>query len=78
MTEIRIPDDAWDTDDTPEGAVSNWLYDDGETVEQGAAVVTVMAGKTEYDIPAPASGTLHIDKAADAPVAPGTVLGRVE
>lgn len=78
MTEIRIPDDAWDTDDTPEGAVGNWLYDEGEAVTEGATVVTVMAGKTEYDIPAPASGTLHIDQAADATVAPGTVLGRVE
>ncbi len=78
MTAIRIPDDLWDTDDNPEGAIGNWLYDDGETVSEGTTVVTVMAGKTEYDVPAPASGTLHIDAAADAAVTPGTVIGRVE
>ena len=78
MTAIRIPDDLWDTDDNPEGAIGNWLYDDGETVSEGTTVVTVMAGKTEYDVPAPASGTLHIEAEADAAVTPGTVIGRVE
>lgn len=78
MTEIRIPDDLWNTDDTPEGAMGTWLYDDGETVDEGTTVATVMAGKTEYDVPAPVSGTLHVDKKADAAVTPGTVIGRVE
>ena len=78
MTDIRIPDDLWDTDETPEGAIGNWLYDDGETVEDGTTVATVMAEKTEYDIPAPASGTLRIDKTSDATVTPGDVIGRVE
>ena len=78
MTPIRIPDDLWDTNDTPEGAIGTWLYDDGETVSEGTTVVTVMAGKTEYDVPAPASGTLHINAEADAAVTPGTVIGHVE
>lgn len=77
MTDIRIPDDLWDTDDTPEGAIGNWLFTDGETVEEGTTVATVMAGKTEYDIPAPASGTLHVDKDSDVAVTPGDVIGRV-
>jgi len=78
MTSIRIPDDLWDSDDIPEGAIGNWLYDDGESVSEGTTVVTVMAGKTEYDIPAPASGTLHIEAKADNTVQPGSVIGRVE
>ncbi len=78
MTEIRIPDDLWDTDETPEGAVGNWLYQDGELVQDGTTVATVMAGKTEYDIPAPASGTLRVEVEADDAVTPGAVIGYVE
>ena len=78
MTAIRVPEDLWDTDDTPEGAIGNWLYDDGESVSNGTAIVTVMAGKTEYDIPAPASGILRIEAKADNTVKPGEVIGHVE
>ena len=78
MTPIRIPEDLWDTDDTPDGAIGNWLYDDGETISEGTTVVTVMAGKTEYDLPSPASGVLHIDAEADRTVHPGDVIGQVE
>ena len=77
MTPIRIPDNLWDTDDNPEGAIGNWLYDDGESVQEGTTVVTVMAGKTEYDVPAPASGTLHVEAAADEAEMAGTVIGHV-
>lgn len=78
MTAIRIPDDLWDPDDTPDGAIGNWLYDDGESVNAGTTVVTVMAGKTEYDIPAPASGILRVEAEADRTVHPGEVIGHVE
>ena len=78
MTAIRIPDDLWDSDDTPEGAIGNWLYDDGESVQAGTTIVTVMAGKTEYHLAAPASGTLRIEAKTDTTVQPGAVIGHVE
>lgn len=78
MSDIRIPEDLWDTDEVPEGAISAWLFDDGDEVEKGAAVATVMAEKTEYDIPAPASGTLRVKVPAEEAVTPGTVIGTVE
>jgi pyruvate/2-oxoglutarate dehydrogenase complex dihydrolipoamide acyltransferase (E2) component len=78
MTEIRIPDDLWDTEKVPEGAVSSWLFEDGEEVTEGSSVATVMAEKTEYDIPAPASGTLSIKVAVEEAVTPGTVIGTLE
>jgi pyruvate/2-oxoglutarate dehydrogenase complex dihydrolipoamide acyltransferase (E2) component len=78
MTAIRIPDDLWDTEDIPEGAIGNWLYEDGESVRDGTTVVTVMAGKTEYDVPAPASGTLRIEAEPDSSVTPGMVIGHVK
>lgn len=78
MTEIRIPEDLWDTEKVPEGAISAWLFQEGEEVSEGSSVATVMAEKTEYDIPAPASGTLSIKVKAEAAVTPGTVIGTVE
>lgn len=76
--EVRIPDDLWDTAIVPEGVVSNWLYDEGAAVEQGTVVAHIMAEKTEYDIEAPASGTLHIIAATDVAVTPGTVIAEIE
>ncbi len=78
MSEIRIPTDLWDTEEVAEGAVSAWLFDDGEEVSEGSTVATVMAEKTEYDIPSPASGTLRIKVKADQSVTPGLVIGTVE
>jgi pyruvate/2-oxoglutarate dehydrogenase complex dihydrolipoamide acyltransferase (E2) component len=78
MSDIRIPEDLWDTEKVPEGAVSAWLFDDGDPLEEGSTVATVMAEKSEYDIPAPASGTLRIKIKADQAVTPGTVIGTVE
>jgi pyruvate/2-oxoglutarate dehydrogenase complex dihydrolipoamide acyltransferase (E2) component len=78
VTAIRIPEDLWDTEKVPEGAVSAWLFDDGEEVEEGATVATVMAEKTEYDVPAPVGGILRITVKAEEAVAPGAVIGEVE
>jgi len=75
--QVRIPDDLWDTQVVPEGVVNNWLYDEGATVDKGAVVAVVMAEKTEYDIEAPVSGTLHILTATNVPVTPGTVIAEI-
>lgn len=78
MSEVRVPEGLWNVEEVPEGAVSSWLYQDGEAVEEGSTVATVMAEKTEYDIAAPASGTLRIKVEQDAAVTPGSVIGTVE
>jgi len=76
--QVSIPDDLWDTGVVPEGVVSNWLYDEGATVEKGEVVAVIMVEKTEYDIEAPASGKLHIVSDQDAAVTPGTVIADIE
>ena len=78
MTEIRVPEGLWNEEEIPEGAVSSWLYQDGEAVEEGSTVATIMAEKTEYDITAPMSGTLRIKVEQDSAVTPGSVIGTVE
>jgi pyruvate/2-oxoglutarate dehydrogenase complex dihydrolipoamide acyltransferase (E2) component len=76
--QVSIPGDLWDTGVVPEGVVSNWLYDEGATVEKGEVVAVIMVEKTEYDVEAPASGKLHIVADQDAAVTPGTVIADIE
>ncbi len=78
MTQIRVPDGLWDTAKIPEAVLSQWLYLDGATVTEGSVVAVVMAEKTEFEIQAPADGTLRITVPADGVVAPGGVIGKID
>ena len=75
MTDVRIPDDLWDDDS--EGAISAWLYDDGDRVEKGAVIAEVMNEKVASELLAPASGALAILSPAEDPVRKGQVVGRI-
>jgi len=75
MTELRIPHDLWDDDS--EGAISAWLYDDGDRVEAGAVIAEVMNEKVAFELVAPASGMLSILSAAEEPVCKGQVVARI-
>jgi len=74
-TDITIPSDLWEEDE--ECVITGWLVDDGARVEAGALIAEIMTAKVQYEIHAPASGTLTITKEADAVVAKGAVIGRV-
>ena len=75
MTEVRVPDDLWDDDS--EGAISAWLYDDGDRVEVGAVIAEVMNEKVASELLAPVSGALAILTAAETPVRKGQVVARI-
>lgn len=75
MTEVRIPDDLWDDDS--EGAISAWLYDDGDSVEAGAVIAEIMNEKVVFEIVARTSGALAILTAAEEPVRKGQVVARI-
>ena len=75
-TEITIPSDLWEEDE--ECVITAWLADDGTTVEEGALLVEIMTAKVQYEINAPASGTLRIQQEADAVVPKGAVIGAIE
>jgi len=77
LADITIPQGLWDTGKTPEGVVANWFYREGSTVPAGATVAEIMVEKTNYEIAAPAAGTLHVLVPKDGVVRPGTVIGRV-
>lgn len=62
-----------------ESFVGVWLKEPGDTVNANEPIVEISTDKVSVEIPAPASGVLReIVKAANQPVAPGEVLGRIE
>ncbi|WP_170402107.1 biotin/lipoyl-containing protein [Ruegeria arenilitoris] len=75
-TDIVIPSDLWEEDE--ETVITSWLVDDGSTVEEGALIAEIMTAKVQYEILAPASGTVSIKEEADAVVAKGAVIGSIE
>ncbi|MEM7041703.1 MAG: lipoyl domain-containing protein [Pseudomonadota bacterium] len=74
-TDITIPTDLWEEDE--EAVITSWLVNDGATVEEGALIAEIMTAKVQYEITAPASGTIKIDQEVDAVVAKGAVIGSV-
>lgn len=73
--DIVIPSDLWEEDE--ECVITSWLVDDGASVEEGALIAEIMTAKVQYEIHAPASGTVSIKEEADAVVAKGAVIGTV-
>lgn len=56
-TEVRIPSIGFSTQ---EGTLTEWLADDGATVEAGQPLYTLELDKSVQEVEAPASGTLKI------------------
>lgn len=75
MTDILIADNLWDEG---EAAISAWLYRDGDAVAAGVIVAELMVEKSTFEIVAPAAGTLRILVPAEAPVAKGQVVARID
>lgn len=75
MTDIIIPTNLWEEDE--ETVITTWLVSDGATVEEGALVAEIMTAKVQYEILAPASGTVTIKEQADAVVSKGAVIGTI-
>ena len=74
MSEVRVPDNAWDAGDA---AISAWLYRDGEQVREGDIIAELMVEKSSFEILAPSSGSLAILVPAEVSVAKGQVIARI-
>ena len=77
MTEVRVPNDMWDTTKTPEAVIVNWFYRDCATVEAGAPLVEIMVEKTQFEIVSPAAGLLRILAPPETVVTAGTVIAQI-
>ncbi|SFA84623.1 Biotin-requiring enzyme [Poseidonocella pacifica] len=75
-TDIVIPSDLWEEDE--ECVITSWLVDDDGSVQEGALIAEIMTAKVQYEINAPATGTVKIIEEADAVVAKGAVIGTIE
>lgn len=75
-TDIVIPNDLWDEDE--QTVLTTWLVSDGATVKEDALIAEIMTAKVQYELYAPASGTIHIKEKADAVVSKGAIIGTIE
>jgi len=62
-----------------EGLISEWLFEEGDTVEQGKPIVLVETEKVQTELEAPATGTLVEVKFKDGEEAPvGDIVAYVD
>jgi pyruvate/2-oxoglutarate dehydrogenase complex dihydrolipoamide acyltransferase (E2) component len=76
MTDVSIPEEI--VGEGAEGAISLWLFQDGETVAAGDVLAEVMNEKAAAELVAPASGRLTILVPPEAPVRKGQIVARIE
>jgi len=75
-TEVRIPDDLWEEDS--EAVITSWLASDGGGVDEGEIIAELMVQKIQYELQAPAKGTLKIIKDIDDIVSKGDLIANIE
>lgn len=73
--DIVVPANLWDGDD--QAVVTVWLASDGGQVVKGRVIAEIMVEKTQYEIAAPADGTLKIASNVDDIVEKGSVIGTI-
>lgn len=61
-----------------EGQITEWLVQDGQSVNEGQPLFTLEADKSANEVEAPASGTLRIIQPAGVIYEVGTVIGVIE
>lgn len=75
MTDVSIPEEI--VGEGAEGAISIWLFKNGENVTAGDVLAEVMNEKAAAELLAPASGRLTILVEAETPVRKGQVVARI-
>lgn len=59
MTPVTLTDEAWeDVDPGVEALVDRWLVQEGDAVEVGQPLANAVLLKTNFEITAPATGTI--------------------
>ena len=73
--EVRVPETLWEEDS--EAVITAWLASEGGAVQQGDVIAELMVQKIQYELEAPASGTLQILKDVDDVIAKGELIGHI-
>ncbi|MBV1790168.1 biotin attachment protein [Marinobacterium sp. D7] len=74
-TEVRVPENLWEEDS--EAVITSWLASDGGSVSEGEMIAELMVQKIQYELQAPASGTLKIVKDIDDVVEKGELVATI-
>lgn len=61
-----------------EGKVAEWMFGDGEEVQEGEVLFLLEADKSTNEVEAPATGKLKVLVEEDVTVQVGTVVGMIE
>lgn len=67
--------DSWT--DEEEGVLSKWFVVDGAVVNQGDLLATVALEKIEFEVEAPASGTIKIHVGAEETIRAGDAIASI-
>jgi 2-oxoglutarate dehydrogenase E2 component (dihydrolipoamide succinyltransferase) len=73
--EIKVPSVG---ESITEGSIARWIKTDGDAVQQDEPIFELETEKATQEIPAPATGVLHIKVKAGEHVAIGSVVGTIE
>jgi pyruvate/2-oxoglutarate dehydrogenase complex dihydrolipoamide acyltransferase (E2) component len=75
MTDVTVPLDLWEDD--LEGALTVWLVEDGDIVEQGDVLCELTVEKASLEVTAPAPGRIALLVQIETPVKRGAVIARI-
>jgi pyruvate/2-oxoglutarate dehydrogenase complex dihydrolipoamide acyltransferase (E2) component len=79
VIELRLPQSAWDgVDPGVEALLDQWHVAEGDRVEAGQLLATVVLIKATIEIHSPAAGTLRILVPRESTFGREAVLGRVQ
>lgn len=74
-TEVKVPKIGFSMS---EGVLTEWLVEDGATVEEGQAIYSLESDKSVNEVESPASGVIKIlVQPNDDPIPVGTVVGEI-
>lgn len=74
-TDVIVPVDLWEEDS--EAVITSWLSSEGADVEEGDVIAELMVEKIQYELLAPAAGSLSIITDADEIVAKGNKVATI-
>jgi pyruvate/2-oxoglutarate dehydrogenase complex dihydrolipoamide acyltransferase (E2) component len=73
--EVRVPETLWEEDSV--AVIAAWRASEGGAVQQGDVIAELMVQKIQYELEAPASGTLQNLKDVDDVIAKGELIGHI-
>jgi pyruvate/2-oxoglutarate dehydrogenase complex dihydrolipoamide acyltransferase (E2) component len=71
-----VPADLWE--DAAAAVISNWYYEEGDEVEEGAIIADLMVEKATYELVAPAGGRLVALREVESEAAKGDIIAGIE